>query len=763
MKRITHSVLSLSLCLAAMNALASDLAGRTLAEAIDELEEQGLAILYSSDLVKPHMLVTAAPSQAAPRAALEQIVAPHGIRVTDGPSGTLLLTRASRAEPPPAPQLASVLASEEVIVAASRYEWVRIPQPSLTRLSDAELRLAPNVGDDPLRTIARLPGASGPELTAKLNVRGGVADELLVRFDGLRLTNPFHLKDFQSIFSAIDPALIGAVDVYTGGFPLEFGDRMSGVLDIHPRRADGETNREIAVSLYNASAFGGGRFDGGRGEWALSARRGNLDNVLEWSDMHLGEPRYTDFHARLGHRIGASFAASVNMLQFDDDIDLADSDFEEHAVASYRDRYLWLRLDAHPHGSLTGSTILSRTDLSSSRSGAADQPGISRGTLSDRREFRIHGVQTDWRWEAANALSLHFGAEWRGSEGRYAYQDEAEFDLIFDAPGAQTGSERAHALDRRVLDDQYGAYAGARIQVSAPLTFEGGVRWDRSNRSGERGRFSPRASLLYRWSDATTIRAGVGRFTQSQNVDELQASDGVTEFGPVQRADHWLLGVEHRLSPELDARLELYEKRYSNLRPRFENLLNSAVILPELKPDRIRIDPHSARATGVEVSLRSVRTRPLFWWASYTWSQVEDVIEGRVTPRSWNQQHIFNAGLGWQSEHWELSVTGAWRSGWPTTPLELVVEEDEAIVRTGEINSRRLRPYVDIDLRIARRFAFNDGGSLTAFFELSNVLNRRNECCTEYEIEEEIEEPTLVLEPINGLPLLPSVGLVWRF
>ena len=98
---------------------------------------------------------------------------------------------------------------------ASRYSWVRLPQVSLTRLSDAELRIAPNVGDDPLRTIARLPGAVGSDLSAKINMRGGATDETLVRFDGVRLHNPFHLKDFQSIFSAINPALVGAADIYT--------------------------------------------------------------------------------------------------------------------------------------------------------------------------------------------------------------------------------------------------------------------------------------------------------------------------------------------------------------------------------------------------------------------------------------------------------------------------------------------------------------------------------------------------------------------
>jgi len=53
--------------------------------------------------------------------------------------------------------------------------------------------------------------------------------------------------------------------------------------------------------------------------------------------------------------------------------------------------------------------------------------------------------------------------------------------------------------------------------------------------------------------------------------------------------------------------------------------------------------------------------------------------------------------------------------------------------------------------------------SLTVFFEINNALNRRNACCTEYELDDEAEQPTLVLETIRSVPLTPSLGVVWRF
>lgn len=746
---------------ASAGTLAFEFKGAPLESAIEELEARGLSVLYSSDLVKSEMRVLQAPNSSTPRALLEEIVGPHGVKVAEGPGGSLVLMRAPRTQIIGAPQADSTLS--EVVVTASRYAWVRVPHASLTRLSDAELHLAPNVGDDPLRRLARLPGTATSDFSAKLNLRGGVNDEILVRFDGMRLMNPFHLKDFQSIFSAVSPALIGTIDLYTGGFPVNYGDRMSGVLDIHPVRADAHAFREIAVSLYNASAVAAGRFDRGRGDWAASARRGNLDRVLEWSGMKLGEPVYSDIYGHVAHSIGDSMSLAANLLRFDDDIELADSDAEEQARARYRDRYLWVRLDAHPQAALTGSTLLARSDLESVRHGIAEQPGISRGALDDRRDFTVRSLQTDWSLRASDAVIVEFGAEWRHNEGHYRYRDAAEFDSLFDVQGQVTEPTRAFDIDYRPRGDQYGAYAAVHADVAPRLTLETGLRWDRSTLVDSDEHWSPRASALWRLDDSAHLRASWGRFIQTQGIDELPASDGIAAFAPAQRADHWLIGLEKRFGEDLDVRLEAYAKRYFDLRPRYENILNDVVILPELKPDRVRLAPSQARAYGAELSLRRVRSRPLFWWVSYTWSRAEDIYDRHSVPRGWDQQHAIHAGIGWESEHWEMSLVGTWRSGWPQPALEFHADSETPIVHAKLASGDRLSTCVDVDARIARRFRFGDDSSLTAFFEISNVFNRRNECCTEFELDDESEEPVLVLESIRSLPLLPSLGVIWRF
>jgi hypothetical protein len=175
--------------LAAQSALAESLRHLSLEEALQRLEARGLSILYSSDLVQPSMRVREEPRATEPREILEEILAPHGLQVKDGPNGSLMLVRAPKAPAesqvagiPPPPAAAPWRELEEVIVSASHYQFVRETSPSVTTMSAADLEVLPDLGDDPVRALARLPGVASSEFSAKSNMRGGEADETLFRF-----------------------------------------------------------------------------------------------------------------------------------------------------------------------------------------------------------------------------------------------------------------------------------------------------------------------------------------------------------------------------------------------------------------------------------------------------------------------------------------------------------------------------------------------------------------------------------------------------
>ena len=113
---------------------------------------------------------------------------------------------------------------------------------------------------------------------------------------------------------------------------------------------------------------------------------------------------------------------------------------------------------------------------------------------------------------------------------------------------------------------------------------------------------------------------------------------------------------------------------------------------------------------------------------------------------------------------WEASLAATWHRGWPTTEVELQTLEPFPLVEVDKRNASNVSNYSRIDARIARRFELESAGELTVFLEVNNVAKRNNDCCVEYQLEDEEEDEVFLdVEPRGSLPLVPSLGVLWKF
>ena len=751
----------------------SRLAGMSLAQAIGSLQRAGLTVFYSSSVVRPGMRVNAEPEGGDSAEQLERILEPHGLATRPGPRGSLLIVRVPVERPAPLSPIAvaapvPALPSapppeiEEIIVAASQYLLTREVAAVVT-VTAADLEHLPDLGDDALRAVQRLPGAAASGLSARTHVRGGETGETLVRFDALRLYDPFHLESFQSIFSAIDPRVVSTMDVHTGAFPAMFGDRLSGVVDVSSLSPPDRRYHEVSASFFNTSALSSGLLANG-GEWVASVRRSNLDFLYNTYSDRPERPRYVDAFAKLSYRLTDTLRLTGSTLYFRDDVTLNDDlDIEEQASSNDQDRYTWLRFD-HARGGLAGATLLARARFDSRRSGFTAQPGVSEGELRDDRGFGIDSLQSDWSWRRGEKVLVQFGGLAGHARGRYDYADDVTFDVLFDAPGASADATRSRVVLLERSSRQQAAYANVRVSPTPRMTADLGVRWERQSLTpATTVDVGPRLGVRYQLAPRTFVRAGWGRFFQSQAINELAVADGELDFRPPQRADHAIVGVEHRFAAGATLRVEAYAKDFRNPLPRYENLVHGLTLLPELKPDRVRIVPDAASADGVEIVVTSRDAAPFRWWVGYSWSRVEDRIAGRDIPRAWDQTHAVSAGVSHDSTKWNVSGAVNYRSGWPATDIAFDTSGAVPRIVAGPRNAGRYSSYRSADLRVTRKFAL-DESALSVFVEVGNVFNRRNRCCTEFQVEpDDGGAPVLDLSPVDYLRLVPSLGLVWSF
>ena len=92
---------------------------------------------------------------------------------------------------------------ETIAVSASRYEILRDIAASRFVLDQRTIQNMPDIGEDPMRVVQRLPGAAASGASAKTHFRGGEEGEIGIMLNGQQLFDPFHIRDYQSIFSVL--------------------------------------------------------------------------------------------------------------------------------------------------------------------------------------------------------------------------------------------------------------------------------------------------------------------------------------------------------------------------------------------------------------------------------------------------------------------------------------------------------------------------------------------------------------------------------
>jgi hypothetical protein len=739
--------------------------GRTVDEVLQDLGTQGLKLIYSTETVPASLRVQREPGGHSPAETLDAVLAEHGLRADLVGTDTYAIVRREAdapgaVSPPAVPATGTPL--EEIVIAASRYSLASSVPAVHTFLTQQEIESLPRLADDSLKAVQRLPGAATNGLSGLANMRGGEWNETLVVFDGLPLYEPFHLRLLLSPTSVLDPRVLRGLDVHAGGFTAQYGDRMSSVIEATSVHPDGDAYYELGASLFHLNALASQHFAAGKGEWLVSARRSNLDEVADLVDSEIGEPSYSDGFARLDYAFSDRTRASLHALLASDRVEAQRSDGTESAEATYRNSYWWATLEHDFAPSTNARAIASYTDVEDERTGEVEDPGNTVGAVDDERSYDVLGLKLDGSHRAGRWLH-QFGVDLRWLEARYDYASWSRLEPGYPAPQS-TGRELARRETPEPSGNHVAAYVTSRVLVTERLAAEIGLRWDEQTYGVDSDdQWGPRVNLAYQLGTATRLRASWGRYQQFQGINELQVEDGIDAFFPAQRADHAIVGIEHDFPADFLLRVEAYRKDYSQLKPRYENLFDPLSLVPELRWDRARIAPSSARAEGVEWLLSWRGAQAWDGWLSYAWSRALDTEGGVDTRRSWDQTHSVGGGLTWSSGPWHATLAAAYHTGWPTTPVEVVdADAPDAEIVLGRRNSLRFDDYASVDARVSRDFDLSHG-ELTVFAEVTNAFNRDNPCCVDYSYEYRGDTVVLESEEQHWLPVVPSVGVLWKY
>jgi len=664
-----------------------------------------------------------------------------------------------------------------VVVSPSAFGITEETAVSAQTLTRRDVEASPHMGADLFRAMNRLPGIATHDVSAKLRVRGGPDDQVLTLLDGLELYEPYHMKYWDGSLSVVDPDAVGSVELLTGGFSAEYGDRLTGVLSMRSVTPPPQLETALGVSTTNATLQSSGGFADGKGRWLLLARRGFLKYVFAVTGVNNGgdlEPNYYDVFAKTRFELVPGHVLTAHLLHTGENLRAVEDD-STLIDGKYGSSYGWLTWNASLGPALSVETILSTGGVMGDRTGEDDEGGGATLSVREQRTLSFHGISQNWSYQPAPALLFRWGGGFKVGEAEYSYFRRGTSYR----PNLEhyTGYPWSLALDRvGVTADPSGneasLYLSSRARVLQSLTTEIGVRYDHISYTDDRS-LSPRVAVALELDRRTTLRGAWGHYYQSQGLHELAAAHEDLTFYPAARAEHRIVGLEHRRPGGTTFRLEVYQRLIRDPRPEYRNLVPEVEGLwEESLSDMIRLAPTRARARGVEVSGKGRFGERLAWSSSYALASSEDEIGGRWVSRPMDQRHTFTAELSIRpTSTWSVSWAWSFHSAWPYTRKSFTLVpvmngSGESVFQPsfGPLYHERMPVYHRLDTRVTKRFDLGRG-SLLVYLDVFNALNRDNPLAVHTDV---FWNPTLqqgeYLDRVEAqLGVLPTLGLRWEF
>ncbi len=174
-------------------------------------------------------------------------------------------------------QLGADMELGEVVVTATKADF-KESQMSAVNIPMQKVKALPVLlgEQDIIKTIQLFPGIqSGSEGSSGLYVRGGGPDQNLILLDGVPIYNASHLFGFFSVFNA---DAINNAKIIKGGFPAQYGGRLSSVLDIRMKEGNmKKISGEGSIGLLSSKLAIEGPIIKDKTSFIVSGRRTYID------------------------------------------------------------------------------------------------------------------------------------------------------------------------------------------------------------------------------------------------------------------------------------------------------------------------------------------------------------------------------------------------------------------------------------------------------------------------------------------------------
>lgn len=607
---------------------------------------------------------------------------------------------------------------------------------SIERITIKELETLPKgVEVDIFRSLQYLPGVrSTGDVSARYYVRGGASNQNLVLLNGITIYNPFHAL---GMFSVIDPEIINSFEFYKGGFPAEYGDRLSSVLNLVSKNGN----------KYNYSATGSTSLLTGKllvegpmpsGSFIISGRKSYSTEILKKFIDNKTAP--FDFY-------DLSFKANIQT-----------ADFGEGATLTL-------------HGFISNDDLVNDDPLKEDFNWKNNIFGLKwfqvyNGPFFSEMDIAISNFEGEVIPNFSNARPRYNKVEDVSLDLDFTYilddKDEIKVGLYSNGLTTKLDQITGNGVRTNISDfgTKMGIYGKYKFLRFESFGMDVGTRFNFTGITNQ-GNFSfePRVSFSYRVLPFVTIKGAWGIFNQ-EITTLTNENEVISLFEPwvlnpdyleLSRATHYTAGIDVDFVDGLSFRVEGYYNLMKNIAT-----INDEKNYPE-DPDLV---PAKGESYGCETMIK-YNVDPVNIIASYSLAYAYKEANDWLYYPKYDSRHTLNLSFEYNlGAGWRASAVWFYSTGLPFTPLIgyydklaigdyyekwYVYESYTPYSILGDKNVSRLPDYHRMDLNLSKKLEL---GPVKLSIDLSivNVYNRKNIFYFKRETGERV----------NMLPFLPT-------
>jgi len=641
---------------------------------------------------------------------------------------------------------------------------------SVNKITPKEIKSVPSIGGEPdlAQYLQVLPGVvfSGDQ-GGQLYIRGGTPIMNKVLLDGMVVYNPFHSI---GLFSVFDTDILRNADVYTGGFPADYGDRISSVMDITTR--GGNKRRyggKISGSTFSSKLLLEGPIKkqkedgGGSSSFLISYKNSYLDQsskvIYDYVDKDGLPFSFSDFYGKIS--LNGENGSQLNIFGFDFK---DNAKFKNVTDINWKSNGFGSNFILVPQGSNTlidGVFAFSQYKINQTESSEPPRSSLINGfnfsfnltSFIGKDELKIGlevlGFRTELSTNTITGLTYEqientteFGSFLRYRISRERIVIEPSIRLQYFASLSEFSPEPR---------------IGIKINASENLRFKlaGGIYAQ---------------NLIAAVSDRDVVNLFYGFLSGPESLpDEF---NGKTVNSRLQKARDIIVGAEIDIAKHVSVNVETFYKQFTQL-----SNINRDKVYPDNgfyqdKPDYLTKDfiVEEGKSYGADLVVKYEYKR-IYLWAVYSLTFVERNDGIREYRPHFDRRHNVNLVGSYtfgKKLDWEFNARWNFGSGFPFSGTQgfyeyqnfsdglytdpLANNGDLGIVY-GPLNEKRLPSYHRLDFSLKKEFVLSKNSNLEITASAINVYNRENIFYFD----------RVRYQRVNQLPFLPSLGINMSF